>query len=285
MFHNPAYAGMREGICVNGLMRQQWAGFKNADGDVVSPQTYMITVDSPIKLFHGGLGGSITQDQKNDIWTDIEVQLAYSFHARLAFADLGIGAGLNLVNKSINGSKWDATDDVGTDPLLSSSDESGMQVDGNFGLFLSNPGGYYIGFSVTNMFESKFKNITGEVGNARAYHLNGGYFFELPNAPRFTLEAMALLQTDLAVTQYNLSGIVTYNDRFWGGLNFRSDIANRESIGAMVGMRFKDFRIGYAYDINIMGIGVPGGHEVSVGYCFKIKTDRSKTSYKNTRYL
>ncbi len=285
MYFNPAYAGMREGICVNGLMRQQWAGFKNADGDNVSPQTYLISVDSPIKLFHGGVGGNIIQDQKNDIWSDIEVQLAYSFHARLSFADLGIGAGLNIVNKSINGSKWDATDDVGTDPLLAASDESGMQVDGNFGLFLTSPGQYYFGFSVTNLFESTFKNITGEIGNARAYHINGGYFFPLPSSPMFDIEVMALVQTDLKAAQYNLSGIVTYNDRFWAGLNFRSNIVNRESIGAMIGLRFKDFRIGYAYDINIMGIGVPGGHEISVGYCFKIKGDRSNTSYKNTRYL
>ena len=35
MFVNPAYAGLREGICVNGLMRQQWAGFKDQYGDVV----------------------------------------------------------------------------------------------------------------------------------------------------------------------------------------------------------------------------------------------------------
>lgn len=285
MYLNPAYAGMREGICVNGLMRQQWAGFKDAKGDNVSPQTYLITVDSPIKLFHGGVGGSITQDQKNNIWKDIEVLLAYSFHARLSFADLGIGAGLNIVNKSLDGSKWVATDDVGSDPLLSSSQESGMQVDGNFGLFLNNPGQYYVGLSVTNMFESTFKNIIGEVGNARAYHISGGYTFDLPNQPLFELETMALIQTDIATTQYNLSGIVTYNDRFWGGLNFRMDIGNRESVGVLVGMRFKDFRIGYAYDINLMNSGVPGGHEVSVGYCFQIKGDRSKTSYKNTRYL
>ena len=59
----------------------------------------------------------------------------------------------------------------------------------------------------------------------------------------------------------------------------------QESVGVIVGMRFKDFKISYAYDINTMQLGIPGSHEVYLGYCFKIKGDRSKTSYKNTRYL
>ena len=284
MYLNPGYAGMRDGICINGLLRQQWAGFKNASGDNVGPQTYVITMDSPMKLFHGGLGGSITQDQQGGgLWSDIAVNLSYSYHARLAFADLGIGAGINLINKSIDGSKWDYE---GTDPVLSGSEESGMQVDASFGLFLNNPGQYYAGLSVYNMLESTFKNITGEVSNGkRVFNISGGYFFQLPRYPLFELEAMTLIQTDLAATQYNLSGVVTYNDRFWAGLNLRMGLSDRESVGAMIGVRFKDFRVGYAYDVDIMGIGVPGSHEVSLGYCFKIKGDRSKTSYKNTRYL
>jgi len=47
----------------------------------------------------------------------------------------------------------------------------------------------------------------------------------------------------------------------------------------------KDFSIGYAYDVNIMGLGVPGSHEIALNYCFRLKADKSKTSYKNTRYL
>ncbi len=286
MFSNPAYAGMREGICINGLMRQQWAGFSDTQrGDDVSPQTFLITVDSPVKVLHGGVGGSITQDVTGGLLTDVGLQLSYSFHANLAFGTLGIGAGVNLINKSLDGSIFDPV--VGGDPALVTSEQGDMRADVNFGLFLMNPGRYYFGFAVNNILESNYKKLDPSgtdagMKNDRTFVVNAGYNFVLNN-PIFEIEPSLMVISDIASTQYNLSAIVTYNSRFWGGLNGR--LGDFESIGVIVGVSFKDFRIGYAYDINMMGYSIPGSHEVSLGYCFKIKGDRSKTSYKNTRYL
>ena len=282
MFSNPAFAGMREGICVNGIYRQQWAGFKDKDGNDVTPQDFLLTVDSPVRLFHGGVGGSIIQDKIGQ-QSDIVVQLDYAFHTNLSIGTLGIGAGLNIVNRSIDFTKFEAG---GADPLLDGlSNESDMKLDASFGLFLSQPGQYYFGVSVTNLLESRFKKFEqsdGEVPTTdRTFYVTGGYNFVLPNNPLFEIEPSVFILSDLASTQYNVSAIVKYNDKFWGGLNYRF----QESIGVMVGMRFKDFRISYAYDINMMQLSVPGSHEVFLGYCFKIKGDRSRTSYKNTRYL
>ena len=64
-------------------------------------------------------------------------------------------------------------------------------------------------------------------------------------------------------------------------INYRFE----ESVDLIVGVRVGDISIGYSYDWNTMSLGVPGSHEVTLGYCFKIKGDRSKTTYKNTRYL
>jgi type IX secretion system PorP/SprF family membrane protein len=289
MYSNPAYAGMREGICINGLMRQQWAGFSDTQrGDNVSPQTFLITVDSPIKFLHGGLGGSIIQDNlAAGLWKDVGLQLSYSFHADLSMGLLGIGAGVNLINRSIDGSKYDPVDPVDGDQALLGSEQGDMRADVNFGLFLMNPGRYYFGIAVNNILETTYKKLydgqdDGGVINDRTFTVNAAYTFLLNN-PRFEIEPSVMIISDISSTQYNLSAIVTYNDRFWGGLNAR--LGHFESIGVIVGVSFKDFRIGYSYDINLMGLSVPGSHEVSLGYCFKLKGDRSKTSYKNTRYL
>ena len=289
MYSNPAYAGMREGICINGLMRQQWAGFSDTQrGDDVSPQTFLITVDSPIKVLHGGIGGSIIQDNlAAGIWKDIGLQLSYAFHADLSMGKLGIGAGVNLINRSFDGSKYDPVDPVEGDNALVSAEQGDMRADVNFGLFLMNPGRYYFGFSVNNILETTYKKLyagddVGGAINNRTFVVNAAYTF-LFNNPLFEVEPSAMVISDLTSTQYNLSAIVTYNDRFWGGLNFR--LGNLESIGVIVGVSFKDFRVGYSYDINMMGLSVPGSHEISLGYCFKLKGDHSKTSYKNTRYL
>jgi type IX secretion system PorP/SprF family membrane protein len=283
MFSNPAFAGMSEGICVNGLLREQWSGFKDSDGNKIAPQDFLLTGDAPIKILHGGVGLSIIQD-KIGFETNIGVQLAYSFHAELSFATLGIGAGFNLTNRTIDFSKFKPL--VEGDPVLLSAETGDMLFDANFGIFLNSPGRYYFGLSAINLLESEGKNLGTDDGvikykTDRTFFLTGGYIFYIPSNPKFEIEASALIQSDVASTQYNISGIVKYNSRFWGGVNYRLE----ESVGLLVGMSIKDFSIGYSYDLNIMGLGVPGSHEVALNYCFKLKPDRSKTSYKNTRYL
>ena len=281
MYTNPAFAGMSEGICINGIIRQQWSGFKDNEGNVVSPQTFFISGDSPMKVLHGGIGGSITQDELAQ-WSDVGLQLAYSFHLDMAFGKLGIGAGVNLINRSIDFASFNPVQE--NDPVLLSAEQSSMVVDANFGLFFRSSDRYYFGVSATNILQTAAKKLTAnDVGilNDRTFYLIGGYQFILPNSPNFTIEPSLLIQSDLVSTQYNLSAVVKYNNRFWGGLNYRF----QESVGVMVGMSIKDFRIGYAYDIPTLAVGVPGSHEIHLGYCFKLSTDKSGTKYKNTRYL
>ena len=284
MYSNPGYAGMREGICVNGIMRQQWAGFKDYEtGDNASPESYLITLDSPIRFLHGGLGGAIIQDRPTYNWNDISVLLSYSYHLELASGTLGIGLGGVLKNRGIDGSAYRYVDN--NDPVILQSDQSDMRFDANLGFYYQSIDDYYIGFSITNLFKSSFKKLDdagdGHLTTDRTFYLLAGYIYVLPSDPRFELEPSLLIQSDLYSTQYNISGIVTYNNKFLGGLNYRF----QESIGVMIGLRFKDFKFGYSYDIVTKSIGLPGSHEISLNYCFKIKADRSNTSYKNTRYL
>lgn len=281
MISNPAFAGMSEGICINGIMRQQWAGFEDSEGNSVAPQTFFISADSPIKLLHGGIGGSITQDKQAQ-WSDISLQLAYSFHLDMSMGKLGIGAGINLINRSIDFAGFRPHQD--NDPVLLSGDQSSMVVDANLGLFFRSPDRFYFGVSATNIIQTSAKKLTADdvgIKNDRTFYIIGGYQFVVPNNPNFEIEPSILIQSDIYSTQYNLSAIVKYNNRFWGGLNYRF----QESVGVIVGMNIKDFRIGYSYDIPTITVGVPGSHEIHLGYCFKLDTDKSGTRYKNTRYL
>ena len=284
MFYNPAFAGMREGICINGIFRQQWAGFNDyKTGKSAAPEDYLITVDSPVRFLHGGFGGAIIQDKATYNWGDISLVLAYSYHAELSFGTLGIGVGINLNNRSIDGSMYEAVD--ASDPVILTSTQGDMRLDANLGFYFKSADNYYVGLSVTNLMKSTFKKLdpqgNGTISTDRTIYLLGGYNFYLANDQRFELQPSFLIQSDLISTQYNLSTIVNYNAKFWGGLNYRY----QESIGILIGMRFKDFGIGYAYDVNTMKLSVPGSHEISLSYCFKIKGDKTKTSYKNTRYL
>ncbi len=282
MFVNPGYAGMGEGICLNGIIRQQWAGFKDAEGNSVAPETFLITADAPVKKLKGGLGGSIVSD-KLGFEENIGVNLGYSYHIDVGGADLGIGAAINFLNRSVDFSKFKPQ--TTGDPLLSSGKQSDMLFDANLGLFWRVPENYYVGISVTDLLQSKGKQLTDNPGSGfvgdRTFYFVAGYQLRFANSPAYEFLPALSVMTNTVSTQFNVSGTVVYNKRFWGGVNYRY----QESVGLMVGMSVKDFRLGYAYDINTFGLGVPGSHEISLGYCFKINADKGVRSYRNIRYL
>ncbi len=283
MFVNAGYAGMGEGICVSALARQQWAGFKDAEGNKVSPQDFLINADAPVKVIHGGVGGAIIQD-KLGFETNVAIRLAYAYHLRISAGTLGMGVGVNLINRNIDFSKFHPVQP--NDPVLLSAKEGAMMFDGNIGFFFRGNSNYYVGLSATNILESKGKNLstsgtTIRYQTDRTFYLMAGYSFVFPNHPRFEIIPSLLIQSDIVSTQYNVSAVVNYNSKFWGGVNYRY----QESIGFMAGVYFKQFRFGYSYDISTLSMGIPGSHEITLSYCFKIKVDKNKTKYKNTRFL
>lgn len=283
MYSNAGHAGLGEGICIHGISRQQWVGFQDEDGNRVAPETFMITIDSPIRLLRGGLGAAILQD-KLGFESNTIVQLGYAYHLDIGANTLGIGAAANFLNRTVDFSKFKPLQP--NDPVLVTSEQSDMLIDANFGLFLVSPEFYYIGLSVTSIFESKGKALneaseSGSFVGDRTFHFTAGYQYVLRSFPAYEIQPAINVISNLASTQINASATVVYNNRFWGGVNYRF----QESIGAMVGVLWNDFRIGYAYDVNTMGIGVPGTHELYLGYCFKLKPERIVRSYRNTRYL
>ncbi len=282
MFTNPGFAGLGEGICLNGIVRQQWAGFKDSDGNSVAPETFLITGDAPIKKLHGGLGGAIMQD-KIGFQSDIDVIIGYAYHMDVGGAILGLGGALNLLNRTVDFSKFDPL--TGSDPVLANGKLSDMLFDGNLGLFWHVPEQYYVGISVTNVFQSHGKALSdgsdASFVSDRTFYFVGGYLLRFKNNPVYEFQPALSIMTNTVSTQFNVSGTVVYNKRFWGGVNYRF----QESVGLMIGLSVKDFRFGYAYDINTYGLGVPGSHEISLGYCFKINTEKGIRSYRNIRYL
>lgn len=281
-FTNPGFAGMGQGICLSSVVRQQWAGFKDSEGNKVAPETFLITGDMPVKILRGGVGLSIIQD-KLGFEKNVGVQLGYSYHTDIGAAKLGIGTALNFLNRTVDFSKFKPHQSG--DPLLATAEQSDMLFDANLGAFLEVPDVYYVGFSVTSMLESKSKALTDNSSSSfvgdRTFYLVGGYQFVAPWNPAFEFHPAVSLMSNVSTYQMNLTGTVVYNNKFWGGVNYRP----QESIGLMVGMTVLNLRLGYSYDINTLGLGVPGSHEISLGYCFKIDTEKNIKTYRNTRYL
>lgn len=280
MAFNPAFAGNSGGICATGLIRQQWIGFKDPDGSKTAPQLYLLTVDSPIKVLHGGIGGSIYQDQLG-FFKDIALKLGYAYRMDAWSGDLSIGLQLGLQNSSYDFSKFKPTDE--NDPLLSgqTSKTGDMIFDISAGLFYKVPDKFYVGLSGENLLQSKGKTTHYQL--RRTFYLTGGYQWVVPDHPAFEIRPSVLFMYDMSVFQFNISALLMYNNKFYGGLGYRL----QDAVSVLAGVNIKGLHVGLAYDICTSTLSKynNGSLEVMVSYCFKIDTDKFRKTYRNTRFL
>ena len=281
---NPGYYGMSEGVNVNGIYRNQWSGFKDDfTGEGVSPITFFVSADLPIRVLKGGLGLSLMKDQIG-IENDIAVNLGYSYHLDVGPGTMGIGLAFNFNNRSVDFSQAHPIDN--TDPFIPSGEQSDMLVDFNVGLYYLVPETFYVALSATNLLEAKGKALDGKqtssasfVGD-RTLFLAAGYEYQFFN-PRFKLNPSMLILSDIASTQFNAGARLWYNNKMCFGVNYRY----QESIDLLVGFVIKGLHINYAYDINTLGLKLPGSHEVSISYNFKLDMDKQPRIYRSIRYL
>jgi len=280
MATNPAFAGGSGGINLTGLVRQQWMGWKDPDGTKTNPQTFLLTVDSPIRKLHGGLGGSISQDQIG-YFKHIVLKLGYAYKMEAWSGDLSFGLQGSLVNISYDASKFDPIEE--NDPVLNQLEgkKSDMLVDVGLGVFYKVPDKYYIGLSAENILQTKGKKTSYQM--RRTYYLNGGYQWIVPSHPAFEVLPSAQFMYDGAVLQFNASALVMYTNKFYGGLGYRL----QDAVSVLAGVIIKGLHIGVAYDISTSAMtkNNSGNLEIMVNYCFKIDTDKFRKSYRNTRFL
>lgn len=282
--YNPGFAGASNGICVGGLIRQQWVGFKETDSEGsssnVAPETYVVSIHSPVRALRGGLGATIIQD-KIGFQKDVTVNLIYAYQTMVGAGDLGIGLQLSLINKTIDFSKLKPPGDVGNDPVLQNrAEESDIYIDGGLGLYYSVPDNYYLGLSVLQIRQAEKNDGTG-MKLKRQINAIGGYEFTLPNTPSIDILPSVMVKTDGTSVQYDFTALLRFNNKVWGGLSYRY----QDAPIIILGMQYQEFNIGYSYDIPTSAIGSFGSHEIRVGYCFKIEVDKFKKIYRNTRFL
>lgn len=282
---NSGYAGMSEGINVLGLSRMQWSGFVDNDGNDVAPTTYLITGDMPIKALHGGLSFAVLKDHIG-FEDDANIGIGYSFHADLGSSILGVGVTATLCSRTVDFAQLHPGEEG--DPILQGlGKESDLLFDFNLGLFWQFPESLYLGVSAVNVLQTMTKALNDQTEtsasfvNDRTFYFVAGYPFQFEDFPLFTFVPSLSAMTNLSSWQLNVGGKVVFRDLVSLGVNYRP----QESIGLTIGLKIKDISVGYAYDINTMGLSVPGSHEIAIGYCFKLDLDRTPRDYRSVRYL
>jgi type IX secretion system PorP/SprF family membrane protein len=272
---NPAYAGSKGILNVNGVYRDQWVGLEG------SPKTQTLSVDGAVLHERIGLGLHLMNDQ-------IGAQGQKSVYASTAFrvrlgesARLGLGLAGGFSQYYTDGTLLHpGSKDY--DPLIPVNREIATLPDAKAGLFF-NTERFYLGVSAFNLVGFKNQFV---VTPTRHYFLTTGYIFELSDM--FKLKPSILLKDDLKSTaNLDVNAFLLIGDRVWLGGGYRTGVKyqsrpaneNQELSMNNAWMLMTEIyftpkiKIGYAHDIALTSLRSYASHEVSVGFYFFKKED------------
>jgi type IX secretion system PorP/SprF family membrane protein len=280
--YNSGSAGSSDMISTHAIIRQQWPGMEGA------PVNFILNLSVPFRLgtTHHGVGLAIWQDEFG-FNNDIEGTLSYAYQFQVGNGRLGIGASLIAFNRGVNGD-WIFPGNENNDVDVPMGEQNEFLLDMGAGLFYSTEE-LYVGISSTRLLENDFKyedDATKLVVNeklSRHYYLTAGYSLQFAN-PLIELLPSIFVQTDTKVTKIDVNGTLMYNKKFWGGVSYRVGSA----VIGMVGLSILNgVKIGYAYDFDTSKLTnvSKGGHEIMIGYDFRIGVDKIPQKYKSIRYL
>jgi type IX secretion system PorP/SprF family membrane protein len=278
---NPGSAGNSDMISTNAIMRQQWPGMEGA------PTSIILNLSAPFKLgtTHHGVGLSIWSDELG-FNQDIDMSLSYAYQFTVGNGRLGLGISGNFINREVDG-EWRPVEPT-PDEFIPETNQSEFAFDLGAGLFYSTDE-LYVGVSSTRIMESgfEFKSVdptqTTKDNLTRHYYLTAGYNLQLAN-PLLEFIPSVFLQSDARATKLDVNATLMYNKKFWGGVSYRVGSAVVGMVGVSI---LNGVRIGYAYDFDtskLMSV-TKGGHEILVGYSFRVGIDKIPQKYRSIRYL
>jgi len=253
------------------VYKMQWMGFKN------SPSNLFASVNTPIDIAgtKHGVGLFFTNNTAG-LFTNNSVLLQYSYKMKLFDGVLGLG--LNA------GAAWQAFR-WGSAKAVPEGAESGMgndyheadvfprdsvslAFDAGVGAFFSNKK-MYAGLSVSHLTAPNMDHDGSPVLYLpRIFYLTGGYNIPLSNA-LYTVKPSTLIKTDFISMQAELTGLLEYDKKIYGGLSYRF----QDAFIFIVGMNlFDGLYAACSYDLPTSKMITSGGSlEVSIRYSFQLE--------------
>ena len=255
---NPAVGGSLDYMPISTSIRSQWSGLDGA------PKTQTISAHKKFGE-RVGLGAFLFNDVTGPV-SEKGLQLSYAYHlpmpneAKLSF---GLGAMLFVHSLDVDELKFEEGSDVATENLSTNS----FSPDANFGI-LYYTDKYKVGISIPQLFQNNVhENEQNDKLNSlvRHYFLHGEYVFNI-NDDFDVIPSSLIKYVTGAPMQFDLNARVLYKDKYWLGVSYR----DRESVVALIGLEYKDFRFGYSYDITLTDIRSysSGTHELFLSYIF-----------------
>ena len=288
--YNPAAVGDGDLMRVYASHRMDFTGIQDA------PMTTYFSFSSPFVIgkSHHGVGVRFMNDRFG-LFTNQSLYLGYAYKFRIGKGRLAIGVDAGFLNLSF------ATDSVdlgaGDDDYHQEHDDaipnvsggnnekgaSGMGFDLGLGVYYS-AARWWAGLSYGHVTNPTLQwGDRSEVKVRGTLYLAGGYNWQMPNK-NWLLLPSAMLQTDFANWDVNLTMLAQVNNRFRFGLGYR--LAG--SVNVLLGVDIiEGLQLGYTYELPANGLirETHGSHEVYLAYGFSILKPKRTNKYKSVRYL
>ena len=269
---NPAYAGSADLFNATALYRAQWTGFKG------SPNTQVITANSPLKNKKLAMGGSLFND---DIGSAHSYGLSVDFAYRILFRNSQLAFGTKVGFEVFQGN---FTEVIINDP----NDQSFAS---NVNKFLPNVGfgayyygeRFYVGLSAPKLVTNKiYDQLPGTISRGKqsiSTYLTGGYVFYFNKWLAFKPSVLFKF-VENAPASIDINANFLFIDRLWVGALYRPGVAWGVMLQVNITQRF---RFGYSLDMSTQEIQSynNGTHEFMLSYDFVPK----KLKFTSPRYF
>ena len=290
--YNPAAVGESDLMRVYGSHRMQFTGIMDA------PMTTYFSFSSPFvigKTQHAA--GVRFMNDRFGLFSNQSLHVGYAYRFKLGKGQLSVGADLGFINLSFAVDSVNIKDIAelvqdhayhnATDNAIPESSGqngvSGMGFDMGIGVYYSAPT-WWAGVSYGHVTQPKLQwSDKAEVSVRGTFYAAGGYNWRLRDK-RWLLMPSAMLQTDFAGWDINLTMLAQVNERYRFGMGYR--IAG--SVNILLGMDIIDgLQVGYTYELPANGLIKEsyGSHELYLAYGFNILKPKRTNRYKSVRYL
>ncbi len=270
-YYNPAWVGIEKEGFVSFQHRSQWLGYATSSGDPGGdPSSQLLSVVVPVHGKLAGLGLTVSNDRIATL-SNLQARLSVSIEKDFRFGHIAVGLMPGIYSQSLD---FSLLRPVEPEPDIPSGKESQIRTDLNAGIWFVSNRNYYVGFSAIHILQpvfdygATFTSSTGEQLNNQIlsnYLITGGTSIGITRD--LIIEPSVLARTDFKSYTFEISAIVTYQDKMWGGLSFRKS----ESLTLLLGYSFLDenkLKFGYSFDYVIQDRDAkqPTSHEVYIRY-------------------
>ena len=280
-FYNPAAIGEQELMKMMVAQRLDWIGIKNA------PKTTLFTVNTPFKIgkTHHAAGIQFINDIFG-VFANQQINAQYAYKFKFDYGTLSIGANIGVLNLICYGDSIKMVESdyhTENDPAIPQGTQSGIGFDLSAGIYFSNAT-WFAGVSILHAPSANIK-----LGDKYDFQINqamtavGGYNIKLTN-PDFELKPSVLLYTDFISWQTQISLLLDYKNKFWGGLGY----SIQDAISFSFGMEVIDgLQFGYCFDLPTSSMirATHGSHELFLSYDFNIFKPKYNQKHKSVRLL